>query len=82
MSVDFKGLRVFSFESRKAPEMAELIRAAGGTPVMAPSMREIPLEQNSEALTFAKLLLAGWIDIRGVFWIAGGIHLVAAALLQ
>jgi len=63
MSVDFKGLRVVSFESRKAPEMAELIRAAGGTPVMAPSMREIPLEQNSEALTFAKLLLAGWIDV-------------------
>ncbi len=63
MPIDFEGLRVVSFESRKAAEMAELIRAAGGTPVIAPSMREIPLEQNSEALTFAKLLLAGWIDV-------------------
>jgi uroporphyrinogen decarboxylase len=63
MPVDFEGRLVVSFESRKAAEMLELIRAAGGNPVIAPSVREIPLEQNSEALTFAKLLLAGWIDV-------------------
>ncbi len=63
MPIDFQGLRVVSFESRQAAEMAELIRAAGGKPVIAPSMREIPLEDNSEALTFAKLVLAGWIDL-------------------
>jgi uroporphyrinogen decarboxylase len=63
MPIDFKGLRVVSFESRQAAEMAELIKAAGGKPVIAPSMREIPLEDNSEALTFAKLVLAGWIDL-------------------
>jgi uroporphyrinogen decarboxylase len=63
MPIDFRGLRVVSFESRQAAEMAELIKAAGGKPVIAPSMREIPLEDNSEALTFAKLVLAGWIDL-------------------
>ena len=63
MPIDFQGLRVVSFESRQAAEMAELIKAAGGKPVIAPSMREIPLEDNSEALTFAKLVLAGWIDL-------------------
>jgi len=63
MPIDFGGRRVISFESRQAAEMAELITRAGGKPVIAPSMREVPLEQNSEALTFAKLLLAGWIDV-------------------
>ena len=63
MPIDFQGLRVVSFESRQAAEMAELIKAAGGKPVIAPSMREIPLEDNSEALTFAKLVVAGWIDL-------------------
>ena len=63
MPIDFKGLRVVSFESRQGAEMAELIKEAGGKPIIAPSMREIPLEDNSEALTFAKLVVAGWIDL-------------------
>src|SRR3989475_10978942 len=36
------GLRVVSFESRRAAEMAELIRNYGGEPIQAPSMREVP----------------------------------------
>ncbi len=63
MPIDFRGLRVVSFESRQAQEMARLITEAGGKPLMAPSMREVPLEHTSEALTFAQLLLAGWIDV-------------------
>ena len=63
MPIDFKDLRVVSFESRQAAEMAELIKTAGGKPVMAPSMQEIPLEHHSEAFMFAKLLLTGWIDL-------------------
>jgi uroporphyrinogen decarboxylase len=43
--------------------MADLIKEAGGNPVMAPSVREVPLEYNTEALKFAKLLLAGWVDV-------------------
>jgi len=63
MPIDFKGLRIVSFESRQAAEMSELVKAAGGKPVIAPSMREISIEHNSEAFMFAKLLLAGWIDL-------------------
>lgn len=63
MPIDFQGSRVVSFASRQPTEIADLIRQAGGKPVNAPSMREIPLEHNTEALGFAKLLLAGWIDV-------------------
>jgi uroporphyrinogen-III synthase len=57
------GLKIASFESRRAVEMAELIRRYGGEPVIAPSMREIPLSQNTAALDFVKRLEAGEIDI-------------------
>lgn len=63
MPIDFKGLRVVSFAGRKAQEMAELIKEAGGEPVIAPSMREVPLEHNREALAFAEVLFAGGIDV-------------------
>src|SRR5882757_4349519 len=46
----FSGLRVLALESRRAPEIAKLIRASGGEPTVAPAMREIPLESNQEAL--------------------------------
>lgn len=58
-----RGLRIASFESRRAVEMAELIRRYGGEPVVAPSMREVPLSQNTAALDFVKRLEAGAIDI-------------------
>ena len=50
----FDGLRVISFESRRAAEMGELIRRNGGRPFVAPSMREAPLESNEEAFAFAE----------------------------
>ncbi len=58
-----EGLKIVSFESRRAREMAELIRRYGGEPIIAPSMREIPLSQNSVALDFVRRLEAGKIDI-------------------
>jgi uroporphyrinogen-III synthase len=39
--------------------MAELIRNYGGEPIQAPSMREVPLTDQREALAFGKTLLAG-----------------------
>ncbi len=57
------GLRVVSFESRRAPGMAKLIESYGGTPVAAPSMREVPLESNTEAIAFARALASGEFDI-------------------
>jgi uroporphyrinogen-III synthase len=57
------GLRVLSLESRRGPEMAKLIAGHGGQPIVAPSMREVPLETNTEALAFAKKLLYGEFDM-------------------
>lgn len=57
------GLRVLSLESRRGPEMAKLITNYGGEPIVAPSMREVPLESNTEALAFAKKLFAGEFDV-------------------
>jgi uroporphyrinogen decarboxylase len=59
----FEGLRVAAFESRMAAEMARLIAYHGGRPLVAPSMREIPLEQNREALAFGEDLVAGRCDV-------------------
>src|SRR5437660_9968493 len=59
----FAGLRVLALESRRAAEIAKLIATYGGQPIVAPSMREGPLESNTEALPFAEKLLAGEFDI-------------------
>ena len=58
-----RGLRVVSFESRRATEMAELIRRHGGEPISAPSMRAVPLSENREALDYVARLAAGEIDV-------------------
>src|ERR1035437_7564548 len=58
----FDGLRVLALESRRAGEMATLIRKQGGEPFVAPSMREIELDQHEEAFDFARRLLAGEFD--------------------
>ena len=59
----FAGLRVLTLESRRAQEMAKLIANAGGEPVVAPSMREVPLESNTDALEFAAALLDAKLDV-------------------
>ena len=58
-----QGLRIVSFESRRAQEIGELIRRYGGEAVIAPSMREIPLRQNSAALDFLRQLEEGKVDV-------------------
>lgn len=52
----FDGLRVLSLESRRSKEIERLIRVRGGEPFVAPSMRELPLGENPEALAFAERL--------------------------
>jgi uroporphyrinogen-III synthase len=56
-------LRVVAFESRRAVEMAALIRKQGGDPFVAPSMREVPLSEQPEALELARALDAGTVDV-------------------
>jgi uroporphyrinogen-III synthase len=60
--MSFSGMRVLALESRRAAEMARLIRNQQGEPIVAPSMREAPLEQNEEAFRFAERLFAGEFD--------------------
>ena len=59
---NFAGLRVLSLESRRATEMAKLIETYGGVAIVAPSMREIPLETNTEAQDFTRKLIASEFD--------------------
>jgi uroporphyrinogen-III synthase len=61
--MQFDGLRVLSLESRRSAEIEKLIRARGGQPFVAPSMREVPLQINTEALHFAARLFAGEFDM-------------------
>ncbi len=58
-----QGLKIVSFESRRAKEMVELIRRYGGEPMIAPSMREIPLSENRAALGLLPQLESGQIDV-------------------
>ena len=59
----FQGLRVGALESRMAPEMERLIARHGGIPVVAPSMKELPLSDHPQALAFGETLLSGNIDM-------------------
>jgi uroporphyrinogen-III synthase len=43
--------------------MEKLIENYGGQAIVAPSMREVPLESNTEAVAFARALAAGEFDI-------------------
>ncbi|HQR16210.1 MAG TPA: uroporphyrinogen-III synthase, partial [Nitrospira sp.] len=59
----FNGFTVVSFESRMAAEMTRLIERHGGTPLVAPALREIPLEDHSAALQFGEQLLKQGLDV-------------------
>jgi uroporphyrinogen-III synthase len=62
-SVAFAGKHVLALESRRAAEIAELIRKQGGEPFVAPSMREIPIEEDAAVAMFAERLLARDFDM-------------------
>ena len=59
----FQGLSVLVLESRRSREMAALVTTYGGRPVVAPALREVPLDSNPEALAFAEALMRGEFDI-------------------
>ncbi|TML25600.1 MAG: uroporphyrinogen-III synthase [Actinobacteria bacterium] len=56
------GLTVMAFESRRASELESLIRRHGGAPLVVPSMREVPL-QDDAALDLLRELEAGGIEM-------------------
>ena len=72
-------MRVLALESRRAVEIETLIRTRGGQPFVAPSMREIPLQNNAPAFAFMDRLLAGNFDM--VIFLTGvGAKLLAQAI--
>lgn len=73
-----RGLRVVSFESRRATEMAALIQNQGGEPIRAPAMREVPLAEQREALALGEALLAGRWDMVILLTGVGARMLIAA----
>src|SRR2546425_8449075 len=77
--VGFAGLRVAAFESRLADQMRQLIERYGGRPLVAPSMREVPLEENADALRVGGRLLAGGVEM-GLLLTGGGTRLMVKVL--
>lgn len=62
-TANFNGLRVLSLESRMAAPMGKLIEKFGGVPHLAPSLKEVPLEDNREAFRILERLEAGEFDL-------------------
>src|SRR3989304_9032279 len=63
MKILDNGRRVAAFESRRAKEIEKIILYHGGVPLVAPSMREVPLSEATEALSFAEQLFSGNFDV-------------------
>lgn len=58
----FNGLRVLSFESRRAKEIAQLISNNGGVPMVAPSTTEVPSPPSDDELNLIHGLLKQEFD--------------------
>lgn len=58
----FNGLRVLSFESRRAQEIAHLISNNGGVPIVAPSTRDVPEGPNQNEVRLIRGILAQEFD--------------------
>jgi len=61
------GLRIVSFESRRARDLGLLIRQSGGEVRYAPALREIPLADESGIVEFGGQLFAGACDALVLF---------------
>jgi uroporphyrinogen-III synthase len=59
----FNGMTVAAFESRMAIEITRLIGRFGGRPLVAPVLREVPLQDNPTVHEFGMRLMAGRVDL-------------------
>jgi uroporphyrinogen-III synthase len=73
--VSFNGKRILALESRRAVEIAELIRRQGGAPVVAPSLRETPVGADPALREFGERLFAGAFDMMILMTGVGTRHL-------
>ncbi len=58
-----------TFESRRSEEMRSLIERLGGSAVVAPSMQELPVEENTVALQAIQKVIAG--DVSHIILLTG-----------
>ncbi len=81
MAEELTGLRVISFEARRAQELAIMLARHGATVVQAPALRETPLERSDAALTCARRLARG--DVHLLILLTGvGTRALAAAVAK
>jgi uroporphyrinogen-III synthase len=71
-------LRTISLESRRSGELARLLERHGIPAVQAPSLREVPLADQTAALTFGAALLGGECDVLVLLTGVGARALIAA----
>lgn len=57
------GWTVVSFESRHAKTLCDLLALQGAQALSAPSLKEVPLEQNTGVFDFAERWFAGRVDV-------------------
>lgn len=62
-SMVFNGMTIAAFESRMAPVITRLIERYGGRPLVAPVLREVPLQDNPVVHEFGVRLMAGRVDL-------------------
>jgi uroporphyrinogen-III synthase len=71
-------LRIVSLESRRSEELARLLARHGLDPIVAPSLREVPLADQAEAFAFGEALERGECDLLVLLTGAGARALVDA----
>jgi len=69
LSPSFGGLHVAALESRRRDDFARLIARFGGVPHVSPSMREVPIDKNKDAIEFAYRVMTG--EIGAVIFLTG-----------
>ena len=75
----FGGLRIVSLESRRAQLVEDLVRQQNGDCFNAPSVREIPLEENEPCLDLVRNLVADAYDALVLTTGVGAQYLIDAA---
>lgn len=61
-TASFGGRSVLILESRRATELATLVTSFGGVPIVAPSLREVPLVEQHDSIEFAHAVIRGDYD--------------------
>jgi uroporphyrinogen-III synthase len=59
----FAGRVVLSFESRRAKEIESLIESFGGRAIVAPAMKEVPMDSDDGVLGLAQSVINGQFDV-------------------